>query len=160
MLLLGFAIYRLTPIAFEALQSTLLWYHWAALALNVLFMAYAEGYRGFQKAFSPRVAARCRYLYENPSLVRTLLAPLFCMGYFAAYRRRQVSVVLLTVGIIILVIVVQRLDQPWKGILDAGVVVGLAWGIVATAVFCVLALTREDFPYSPELPEHTLRDMS
>ena len=57
-LLLGSAVYRLTLVSVEALSHELLWYHWMALVLNVLFMAYSEGYQGFQLGFSPRVAAR------------------------------------------------------------------------------------------------------
>ena len=62
LLLLGSAVYRLTPIALDALSSPLEWRHWTVLAAVLFFMAYAEGYRAFQLGFSPRVAARARYL--------------------------------------------------------------------------------------------------
>ena len=60
--LLGQAIYRLALISLVGLSMPLYWYHWATLAGWALFMAYGEGYRGFQKNFSPRVAARAAYL--------------------------------------------------------------------------------------------------
>lgn len=150
-LLLGYAIVRLTPIALEALRGPLGGLEWAALVLWVGFMSYSEGYRGFQKAFSPRVAARARYLRSHPNTVRVLMAPLFCMAYFDAPRRRRIASYALTLGVILLVILVQRLAQPWRGIVDVGVVLGLAWGLLATFVFTVQALTRPEFGVSPEV---------
>lgn len=150
-LLLGYAIVRLTPLALEALRSPLTGLHWAALAVFVLFMAYSEGYRGFQKAFSPRVAARARYLRAHPTVLRVLLAPLFCMAYFDAPRRRRIASYALTIGVILLVILVQQLNQPWRGIVDAGVVIGLGWGLLATLLFTLQALTRPEFGVSPEV---------
>jgi hypothetical protein len=74
------------------------------------------------------------------------------MGYFHATRRRQITSWSLTLGIIALVIGVRYLVQPWRGIIDAGVVVGLAWGVVAVGWFAVRGLTAPTFAYSPEVP--------
>jgi hypothetical protein len=115
-------------------------------------MAYFEGYKAFQLGFSPRVAARARYLRDHPSLLHALLAPLFCMAYFHASRRRQITSISVTAGIIVLVILVRMLPQPWRGIIDGGVVVGLAWGLVTLALFGYQALTNSSFPYPPEVP--------
>ncbi|HWR71722.1 MAG TPA: hypothetical protein VN604_00980 [Nitrospirota bacterium] len=153
LLLLGGAVYRLAPLAVEAFTHELAWYHWSGLLLFVLFMAYAEGYVGFQQRFSPRVAARARYLKANPRNIVVLFAPFFCMGYFHTTRRRQITSLSLTVGIIILVILVRFLPQPWRGIVDAGVVAGLAWGLLSLLIFSVQAFRKEPFPYSPEVPE-------
>jgi len=150
-MLLGFAILRLAPIAVGAFGSPLLWPHWIALAAFVGLMAYAEGYKGFQRSFSPRFGARCRYLYEHPTLPRVLLAPLFCMSYFDATPRRRLSSWLLTLMIIALIVVVQQVPQPWRGIIDAGVCVGLLWGLGATTAYAVLAFTSADFTHSPEV---------
>jgi uncharacterized membrane protein YedE/YeeE len=49
---------------------------------------------------------------------------------------------------------VRLLSQPWRGIIDGGVVVGLAWGLVSLVIFGYQAFTAEDFPFSPEVPEH------
>ncbi len=151
--LLGSAIYRLSPLAVEAFSYDFLWYHWFALVIIVFFMAYAEGYRAFQLAFSPRVAARARYLRDHPRIMHSILAPLFCMAYFHANRRRQITSISVTAGIIVLVILVRFLGQPWRGIIDGGVVVGLAWGLVSLAVFGYRALTADHFPYDPEVPK-------
>ncbi len=153
-LLLLAAIVRLTPIAFEALSNPMHWGHWLSLLLVVAFMAQAEGYRGFQKAFSPRAAARARFLQQNPQVLHVALAPFFCMGYFHATRKRQISSICLTCGIVLLILGVRLLPQPWRGIIDAGVVVGLAWGLVSLLIFAVKALGPGPFPYSPETPEN------
>ncbi|MBK1699782.1 hypothetical protein CKO41_04525 [Thiococcus pfennigii] len=150
-LLLGFAVFRLVPFALDALGGPLIWPHWLALTGFVAFMAYAEGYHGFQRSFSPRFGARCRYLYEHPTWSRVLLAPLFCMGYFDATRRRRIASFTLTLMIIALIVGVQHVAQPWRGIIDAGVCVGLIWGIAATVVYSVLAFTSKDFSHPPEV---------
>jgi len=152
-LLLGSAIYRLTPLAIDAFAYDWSWYHWLSFALMIFFMAYAEGYRAFQQGFSPRVAARARYLRDHPNVLHALLAPLFCMAYFHALKRRQIVSISVTAGIIVLVILVRLLPQPWRGIIDGSVVVGLAWGLVSLVVFSSQAFTAEHFPYSPEVPE-------
>jgi hypothetical protein len=151
-LLLLSATMRLTPLALDAFSYHLQMTHWSALAIIVVGMAYMEGYKGFQKGFSPRVAARARYLRDHPRLLHAVLAPFFCMGYFHATRRRKITSISLTLGIIGLVLMVRLMAQPWRGIIDAGVVVGLAWGIVSLLAFSVQALGEDDYPYDPEVP--------
>jgi hypothetical protein len=153
LLILTSATYRLVPHAIEALNDELSLLQWVSLVIIVLGMAYAEGYRGFQQGFSPRVAARAKYLKDHPRPLHVLLAPFFCMGYFHATRRRKVTSISLTVGILVLVLLVRMIAQPWRGIIDAGVVVGLAWGIITVAVFGMLAFCAGSFDFSPEVPE-------
>lgn len=105
--------------------------HWLVLLVNTAFMAWAEGYRGFQQRFSPRVAARALDLFEHPTALRLFLAPFFCVGYFGATPRLQKTVWLGTGLIVLAVLAFNRLDQPWRGILDAGVMVGLLWGTLS-----------------------------
>jgi hypothetical protein len=146
------ACFRLWPKAVDAFTHPFAWYHWASLVVVVLGMAYAEGYKGFQKAFSPRTAARARHLRQNPRIDHVLLAPFFCMGYFHATKRRQITSISLTLGIIVLIILVSFVAQPWRGIIDAGVVVGLMWGIVSLFMFSIQAFGAGEFPYSAEVP--------
>ena len=152
-LLLGSAVYRLTPLAIDAFSYRFLWYHGVTLAVIIAIMAYAEGYHGFQQGFSPRVAARARYLRDHPLPILAILAPFFCMGYFHATKKRKITSISLTAGIVVLVLLVRLVSQPWRGIIDAGVVIGLIWGIVSLLFFSVQAFTSEDFLYSPEVPE-------
>ena len=74
------------------------------------------------------------------------------MGYFHARRRTRITAIALTLGIVVLVILVSLCPQPWRGIIDFGVVLGLAWGWLSFAIYSVLALTRDEFPHSPETP--------
>ncbi len=151
--LLGSAVVRLAPWALDALRMDLAWHHWSLMLVCVVFMGYSEGYKGFQRGFSPLVAARARYLREHPTLVRAVAAPLFCMGFFHAQRRRLIISHSLTLGIIVLILLIKLLPQPWRGIVDAGVVVGLAWGLVALLIFAVQGLRSADYDYSPEVSE-------
>ena len=152
-LLLGSAVYRLSFVAIAALSSDFLWYHWVSLSLSVLFMGYAEGYRAFQQGFSPRVAARAKYLKNHPNILHVLLGPLFCMAFFYAPLKRKITSVSVTAGVIILILLVRLMPQPWRGIIDLGVVVGLAWGFVSLIIFSFLAFRSDTFDYSPEVPE-------
>jgi len=151
--LLGCAIYRLTPRATEALNMELTTLHWIVLVIWVLFMLVAEGYRGFQKKFSPRTAARIRHLRDHPNALHVVLAPLFCMGYFHALRKTRIIAFALTFGIVLLVILVKFAPQPWRGIIDAGVVLGLSYGSISLLILTAKALFTANFPHSPEVPE-------
>lgn len=154
--LLGSAIYRLYPYVLELNSVDLQWYHWAALIVNIVVMGYSEGYRGFQKGFSPRVAARARHLNNNTShALHKLFSPFFVIGYVHAPRRRRISAMAVTSVVVLLVVIVRHLDQPWRGIVDAGVCAGLIWGLVSVLVLSYQALTAEKFNVNPELPERS-----
>lgn len=139
-LLMGFAIARLLPHALQGFSRELTWGHWVAALVVVTFMAYAEGYRGFQKGLAPRVAARAQSLRAHPTALRVALSPLYCAGYFGSTPRRTVSLLGLTATIVVAIVLVRLLNQPWRGIADAGVVVGLSWGLLALLVSGVRAL--------------------
>lgn len=130
--LLGFAIMRLGAVVHDGLTATWLPRHWAALAVSVVAMAYFEGYRAFQLAYAPRFAARAARLLHEPTALRVILAPLFCMEFFHAPSTRVLRALVLTGAIVALVLAVRGLPQPWRAIIDAGVVVGLMWGLLAT----------------------------
>ena len=150
--ILLFAIYRLGVHALAAFEAGLSTGQWLAVAAVTVFMAYTEGYRAFQLKFSPRTAARILYIRDRPDGLRTLLAPLVAMGFIHATRKRMITIYALTLGIVALVTLVRQVDQPWRGIIDAGVVVGLAWGVISLAVSIAQAFTRADFETSPEVP--------
>ena len=151
-ILIGFAVWRLTPVALEVVNYPMSILQWAILLINTLFMAYSEGYKGFQQAFSPRVAARALYISHHPRPWFILLAPFFVLGYFHATRKRIITSYVLTSLIIGVVILVRFLDQPWRGIIDVGVVIGLLWGLASMLYFFVRAFSKADFSYSPETP--------
>lgn len=134
-LLLLFAVYRLAPMAFALGDFQLTLLHWAVLLFNICYMAYAEGYKGFHLGFAPRVVSRANYLLHNPRLSHIVLAPLFCMAYFHTTPKRQRVSIALSILIVIFILIARQLPQPWRGILDAGVVVGLTMGICSIAWF-------------------------
>lgn len=153
LIMLSFAIVRLAPIALELSTQSLSALHWAALVFSVVYMAYAEGYKGFHRGFSPRVVQRANYLRDNPRWQHVLLAPAFCMGYIYATRRRQILSISLTLLVMGFVVIAKQLPQPWRGILDAGVVTGLTLGILSILYFLVNSLREPGFiTVSPEVP--------
>ncbi len=152
-LVLLYAIVRLTSFAIEAVAGGLNLLQWIVFVINVAVMAWLEGYRGFQLKFSPRVAARALYLYQNSTSLSTrLLAPFFCFGYFKATRRVLIFAWVGTLVIIILALWVHQLGQPWRGIIDAGVVVGLTLGAASLMVMFQKAVAAGRFLCSPEVP--------
>lgn len=156
LLLLAFAIFRLAPIALALGDFPLSLLHWGALVFSVVYMAYAEGYRGFYLGFAPRVVKRANYLRDNPNLGHVVLAPLFCMGYIYATRKRQLLSFAVTLMIICFVMIARALPQPWRGIVDAGVVVGLGIGIISIFYFLALASKSPDLIHtSAEVPSDT-----
>ena len=153
LLLLVFAIYRLAPMAMALENSPMNQVHWLALIFSVVYMAYAEGYKGFHLGFAPRVVSRANYLRENPRPVHILLAPLFCMGFIYTTRKRKLLSIGLTIMIICFILIAQILPQPWRGIVDAGVVVGLAIGTASILYFLIIAGINPDLIHaSAEVP--------
>jgi hypothetical protein len=153
-LIVGQAIARLTPIALRPIRTGMLaGWQWAVLIAWVLFQLYAEGYRGFWRAFSPRVVARAFHLARRPRALHVLLAPLFCMGFFHATRRRLIVSWLFTLGLIGLILLVHQLPQPWRGIVDAGVVAGLVVGLAGMAVHFARAAAGRPMPVPADVPE-------
>ena len=152
LLLLAQAIYRLAPLAFELVDREL-----DAIELTILvgwcvFNGYAEGHRGFHKAFSPRVVARAVHLSTHPRPVYVAIAPLYVMGLVYATRKRLIVSWVLTLGIVAIVAFVRQLAQPWRGIIDAGVVIGLAWGVLSICYFVGRALAGRAMPVPPDVP--------
>jgi hypothetical protein len=152
-LLFGSALYRLYPYSQDLCGMSFQWFHWAALVASLVFMGYAEGYKGFHLKFSPRCAARALYLKNNPTFMRVLFAPFFCMGYFHATKKRKIVAYALTLMIVLLIVLVRKLNQPWRGIVDAGVLLGLGWGLVSVWFFCIKAFFGRGFDVAPETPE-------
>ena len=151
LLLLGYAIWRLSLYTYESLQMPLSWIHWVVFIGFTLFMAHSEGYKGFQKSFSPRYAARTKYLSTHSTWTQCILAPFFSMGFFHAPKRRVLTTVALTVMIVLFILTFRYVPQPWKGLLDAGVVIGLIWGAISTVLFCIKAFSDAQHAWDAEI---------
>lgn len=121
------AIVRLLPKALAPLREEVTPELIAAYAASMAILGYAEGYRGFQKSFAPKVVTRALAL-RGP--LQTALAPLYCLGLLGppAVVVRGWALLAVIVGF---VGIASQLDAQWRGAVDAGVVVGLSWGAVS-----------------------------
>ncbi|MEZ4452421.1 MAG: hypothetical protein R3B09_23350 [Nannocystaceae bacterium] len=152
--LLANAVVRLwplasAPIADGSLTPTL----WAIYALWIGFMAYTEGYRGFHRAFSPRVVVRALWLANHPRPHLVVLAPLMCMGLIHATRKRKIVSWSILLGVVGLVLAVRGLEQPWRGIIDGGVIVGLALGTASILAHTIRAFVGSPPSMPPDVPD-------
>lgn len=156
-LLLGRAIWQLGPLALEPwVEGTMTHFQKGIYVTWLLLNAYLEGYRGFQLRFSPRVVTRAVYLGQNPRPLWVLLALPFCMSLFHS-TRRQMTVSWVFIGALILVIWwVRSLPQPWRGIIDGGVVLGLAWGLGVIWWLFAKYLLGAEVPPPNDLPPQKL----
>jgi len=150
--ILSFAVYRLTPIALASFDYGFGWVEWVFFAVWMFFMVYSEGVRGFHRAFSPRVIARARALSRDPQPLNAVLAPFFCFGFFHATRKRMIVSWAVAAGIVCLVLLVRLLPQPWRGIVDCGVVAGILLGMVSILYFAFRWMVGRPFDYPPDLP--------
>ena len=145
------AIINLSSHVVQALQYDLSPMQWIVMVINVVLMAYYEGLKGFQRSYSPRLVARAKSLVNQRTLRQLLLAPAFCMGFFDAPHRRVIAAYLLTVVILAFVFIFRALPQPWRGVLDVGVIVGLSWGLTATFYFLIKYVRSPNETVSPEI---------
>jgi hypothetical protein len=139
LLLLGVAAARLSIPARAAFAYPFHWYHWLFLALVLVFFAYVKGHRAFQKGLSGMVVQRALALRRNPSVIRVTLAPLLCMGFFGAGFRIQTQMIALTAGMIAFVFLIRLIPQPWRGILDLGLVIAFGWGFLSALIMGAMA---------------------
>jgi hypothetical protein len=118
----------------------------------VAFNLYAEGYRGFQKAFVPRTVARAFHLATEPRGLWVALAPAYAMALVHAKPRRLAISWLLVALIVLAVALVRRLPLPWRSVVDAGVVAGLMYGLVSLFATFARALRGEAPAVPLDLP--------
>jgi hypothetical protein len=126
--------------------------HWAFFVVWVGYMGYAEGWNGFHKKVGPRTASRAFYLAEKRPLRHLIFAPIFCMALYHASRKTLIVRWALVTGIITLVVLIRQVPQPWRGIIDAGVVLGLAMGLCSVIYFFIRGLAG-DVEELTDLPE-------
>jgi len=157
---LSYGIQKVVPIVLDGLGAIDQWWQWGLLGACLLFFAYVEGYKGFQLGFSPRVVSRAYIVSEEAEgapFWHKLLAPAFCIGYFHGTKKRVITSWVVTLVIFAVVVGVKQLDNPYRAIIDAGVIVGLMWGVVSIIVLFVQQITREKPPdFDPALPEDTM----
>ena len=148
--ILANAIKRVVPVAIQPfIQKDLEPVQAVVCFVWCAYMIYTEGYKTFQLKFSPLVVKRAFGLSENLSVLNCLLAGPYCMGLFGATRKRMIVSWSVTLGVFAIVKIVKKLPYPWRAIVDAGVVLGLSYGVV---VMC-LQTVRAMFGYIPDVDE-------
>lgn len=141
-LMLSEALLRLTRLAWEGVVEQFAPLPFEIAVVWCLVNAYAEGYRGFQKRFVPQALDRA-FSIDSSSVVEVVLAPLKVLGLWRTDAKAMRRAWIMVLGISALVFAVKQLPQPWRGVIDAGVVVGLGWGTVAMVVMLVARLRRK-----------------
>lgn len=153
LLILAQAVARLTPRALSLFDMELAAWQ-VVLAFGwVVFMAYAESYRGFHLQFNPRVVVRSAGVANDPDPLRVAMAPLIAMGLFYGTARRLLVSRLLVAGIVVLVITIRWLPEPWRALVDLGVVAGLGLGMLSLVGIAVQAVLGQPPHVSAEFPE-------
>lgn len=151
--ILGYAVVRIFPVASTAFQD-FQWggFEWTVAVVWFVFMVYAEGVKGFHRAFSPRVVSRARALISQPNVLACVFAPLYCFGFFYATKKRKIVSWSVATGIVVLILCVRLFPQPWRGIIDAGVVAGLGIGMVSILYFTLRWILGCPVSYPADLP--------
>jgi hypothetical protein len=130
---------------------------WVGLFAIVLGMAYCEGYKAFQKQFSPMLVKRTLAITADSPWYVHLLGPFYVGGFFDGTPRRLVVSWLLVVVIALLGIFTARCPHPWRQSIDLGVFVGLGWGVAAIFYWSYRAyagtLPHIDPQFARRLPE-------
>eukprot|EP00562_Extubocellulus_spinifer_P001614 CAMPEP_0178483268 /NCGR_PEP_ID=MMETSP0696-20121128/7147_1 /TAXON_ID=265572 /ORGANISM="Extubocellulus spinifer, Strain CCMP396" /LENGTH=238 /DNA_ID=CAMNT_0020110781 /DNA_START=221 /DNA_END=937 /DNA_ORIENTATION=+ len=154
------SIRKIVPIAMEPFGDGAVALNRVQLVMYILtclWFAYVEGYKGFQCKFSPLVVSRSLTLHPRSPPHHLLLAPLYSMGLFHATKKRVIVSWSVSLGVAALVAGVKRMPYPWRNIVDAGVVVGLTWGMLSILVGYVLACAKGVSPADPALPEEATK---
>jgi uncharacterized membrane protein YjdF len=128
------AIFRLFPHVKEGFSYSLSNFQWIVLILYLMIMIVGKGYFALHRSFVPRVISRAELLTKKANLLDRLLAPLFCMGFIKAPLKRMIISYTMLFFIILFIISASRIAQPWRGIIDLGVIVGLSLGIVSLII--------------------------
>lgn len=135
MMILLKSVKRIVPIAMEPFRATmetpLTPFQLGSYIAMCVWFAYVEGYKGFQKKFSPLVVARS---FTPSKFHHVLLGPFYSMGLFHAKKKRVIVSWSVTLGVAAIVALVKKLPYPWRNIVDAGVVVGLTWGTISIGI--------------------------
>lgn len=146
------AIARLSRVAYEGVAHGM--FSGPQLLFTALWtvvIVYGEGYRAFGQLLAPRMAARLLHLAREGTGVARALAPFHALSLFDTPKRRLLSAWTMLLGIVLVVLLVRKLPQPWRGSVDFGVVIALSWGAIAIVRECVRAWRAGEGRVDPEI---------
>lgn len=153
-LFLVMAVYRLGVYSSEITNYELTFVQLVLLIIWLNYMLYAEGIKAFGIQFSPKVVARAKYLLKSDNFLELTLAPFFIFGYFHSTRKRLKVTYILTISIILFIILIRYLPQPWRAIIDLGAMIGIAYG-TGTLIYEIIRFLKNPTNYveDPALPD-------
>jgi hypothetical protein len=125
------AAWRLALRGVDAVRGGLTPFEWLALVLLTAAFVYGEGVRALQRRWVPYVLARIQRLRAERRLRYHLAAPLYAMSLIGPPRAAVVRAWAGVAAIISAVLIVSRLPDPWRGIVDSAVAAALVWGASA-----------------------------
>ena len=77
----------------------------------------------------------------------------FCFGYFGTTKAKQIVAFALTLLLICVIVLMGYVPQPWRGVIDAGVVVGLSIGVLSMLYWLLQEYKQLAYLHSPEVPQ-------
>ncbi|HSM05844.1 MAG TPA: hypothetical protein VK858_14600 [Longimicrobiales bacterium] len=129
-----FAIVRLGARGISVVASGLGPSQWAVFGLLLLLFVVFEGRAALQARWVPMLVRRARDLRGSAAPSHRLLAPLYGMSLVGASPRRLVRAWLGTLAVIVAILLVRVLPDPWRGLIDLSVAAALAWGLGALLI--------------------------
>lgn len=145
--LLGRAISRLAVYVAEAVSGGQIGALHVVFAVGwTVFMVWSEGHRGFHRGFSPRVAGRALAMQGERRWYYVVLAPLVAIGFLNSTPGRKLRSGLVMVAVVCAILLVRLLPQPWRGLVDIGVIAGLGWGVGSLLYWFVRGLRGATMP--------------
>ncbi len=130
-ILFASATYRMGSRGIATMQGGLSAGEWVALVLLTLAFVYGEGFRALDRRWVPGLVQRARRLRREGGTLLRVLAPLYGLSLIGVDRRKLVRAWAGTTAIVLAVLLVRSLPEPWRGITDFAVAAALAWGLVA-----------------------------
>jgi len=124
------AIYQLGRRGVITMRAGLEPIEWAALVVVFGLFVYGEGELALGRRWVPHTMRRARELDATSPLVHRLLAPLYAMSLIGAPRSAITRAWLGVALIVLAVLIVRELPEPWRGIVDLSVAAALAWGFM------------------------------
>ena len=125
------AVFRLGSRGIETVRAGLGTVEWVALVALVLLFLVGEGWGALQRKWVPRVVRRAADLRREAAMHHRVLAPLYGMSLIGGDARSRFRAWAGTASIIVAVLVVRSLPDPWRGIVDLAVASALGWGLGA-----------------------------
>lgn len=126
------AVVRLGGRGVDTILGGLQPLEWVTLTALTFVMVYGEGVLTFQRRWVPKLIDRARSIRREGPVLK-LLAPLYGLSLVGAPGKRVLRAWLGTTAIVVAVLLVRALPDPWRGLVDFAVAAALGWGLLCIA---------------------------